>query len=117
MAQHEADCWLVNTGWSGGPYGVGNRMKIAWTRRLIEAALTGELKKAKWVKDERFGFEIPTQVEGVPDDILSPRKVWAKPEAFDLKANELATRFVENFQQFANEVDEKIRAAGPRSLP
>jgi phosphoenolpyruvate carboxykinase (ATP) len=113
MSQHEADCWLVNTGWSKGPYGVGERMKIGWTRRLVEAALTGELAKARWVKDARFGFEIPTHVEGVPDDILFPSKVWADPGEYAKKADELAARFKENFQQFENDVDELIRKAGP----
>jgi phosphoenolpyruvate carboxykinase (ATP) len=116
MREHAADCWLVNTGWSGGPYGVGHRMKIAWTRRLVEAALVGELRDAKWKKDARFGFDIPLQVNGVPDDILMPEKVWPNEAQYAHKADELARRFIENFRSFENFVDESILAAGPRSL-
>jgi phosphoenolpyruvate carboxykinase (ATP) len=114
MAQHEADCWLVNTGWYKGPYGVGERMKIAWTRRLIDAALGGELKKASYVKDERFGFEVPTHVTGVPDEVLTPIHVWPDAALYEQKADELASLFIANFRAFEDDVEEIVRLAGPK---
>ena len=113
MRHNDANCWLVNTGWTKGPYGVGERMKIAWTRRLLEVALAGDLAKSEWVKDARFGFEIPMHVDGVPDDILNPANVWPSAHEYAKKADELAARFKDNFRQFENEVDEHTRTAGP----
>lgn len=114
MAQHEADCWLVNTGWYKGPYGVGERMKISWTRRLIDAALGGELKKASYIKDARFGFEVPVHVDGVPSEVLSPVKVWQDSALYEKRADELASRFIANFKDFEKDVEEVVRLASPQ---
>lgn len=115
MATHDADCWLVNTGWFKGPYGIGERMKIAWTRRLIDAILSGELKKASYQTDSRFGFEIPLHVEGVPSEVLNPVQVWSDKTVYAKKADELAARFIANFKTFERYVDPVILKAGPKS--
>jgi phosphoenolpyruvate carboxykinase (ATP) len=112
---HGSDCWLVNTGWTGGPYGVGHRMPIKVTRTLLNAALDGSLKDVEYRTDPVFGLAVPTAVPGVPTDILDPRVTWADPEAYDAKARELAGLFHANFEQFAHDSSEEIRAAGPRT--
>ena len=89
--------WLINTGWSGGEYGVGNRMKIPWTRAMLNAALDGSLNDSEFVIDERFGVEVPTSCPGVPDDVLIPRSTWENGEKYDVKADKLAKMFIENF--------------------
>lgn len=116
MSEHQANCWLLNTGWAEGPYGVGKRMKISWTRTLLNAALAGELDGAEYRTDERFGFEVPTAVPGVPDRILNPRGTWPDPIEYDRKADDLAKRFAENFKKFAASVDEDIIASAPKVL-
>ncbi|RME66048.1 MAG: phosphoenolpyruvate carboxykinase (ATP), partial [Caldilineae bacterium] len=110
-----ASVWLVNTGWTGGPYGVGSRMKLAHTRRMVHAALNGELENVETVIDPIFGLHVPTHVEGVPDEVLQPRNTWADPAAYDAQAAKLARMFVENFEQFADGVTPEIIAAGPRA--
>jgi phosphoenolpyruvate carboxykinase (ATP) len=112
--EHQAQVWLVNTGWTGGPYGVGSRMKLEYTRRMISAALSGELNNVKTVVDPFFGFEVPVKVEGVPGEILMPRNTWPDPEAYDAQASSLAQMFTENFKQFESDVNEAIAAAGPQ---
>jgi phosphoenolpyruvate carboxykinase (ATP) len=113
VKQQNAVCWLVNTGWSGGPYGVGNRMSIKYTRALLNAALDGSLNKATFEKDPVFGVEVPTSCPGVPSEILKPRNTWADKAAYDTKAAHLAKLFHENFEQFAEGTPENIRNAGP----
>ena len=106
--------WLVNTGWTGGPFGEGERMPIKATRALLKAALSGELEGMEYRRDELFGFEVPVAVPGVDSSLLDPRSTWADPEAYDRKARDLARMFRENFQQFAEDAGEAVAAAGPR---
>ena len=105
--------WLVNTGWTGGPYGEGNRMPIAATRALLGAALAGELDQVEYRIDDVFGFEVPVEVPGVDARLLDPRSTWSDPAAYDAKARDLAALFRENFTQFADVVGPEIVAAGP----
>jgi phosphoenolpyruvate carboxykinase (ATP) len=115
IAEGGADCWLVNTGWTGGQYGVGKRMPIKETRALLNAALDGSLKDVEFRKDPNFGFEVPVSVPGVDSSILDPRSTWASPEEYDRTAAKLVDLFVENFAQFADAVDEGVRQAAPRA--
>lgn len=101
IAEHGAQVWLVNTGWTGGPHGVGSRMKLGYTRAIIDAALDGQLAGAEYMTDPIFGLAIPTSCPGVPSEILNPRNTWSDAEAYDAKARELAGLFEENFQKFA----------------
>jgi phosphoenolpyruvate carboxykinase (ATP) len=109
-----ATVWLVNTGWTGGPFGEGHRMPIAATRSLLRAALDEDLRKAEYRVDPVFGFEIPVSVPGVEDSLLHPRSTWRDPEAHDRQARELARMFRDNFEQFASSAGRTITAAGPR---
>ncbi|MFM8178054.1 MAG: phosphoenolpyruvate carboxykinase (ATP), partial [Candidatus Kapaibacterium sp.] len=109
--EHGAQVWLVNTGWSGGGYGVGARMKIAYTRALLRAALTGALSNATFVKDDFFNLNIPTACEGVPSEILNPRNTWADTAAYDEKAKHLVELFKNNFAQFADSVEDAVKNA------
>ena len=113
IAKHDARVFLVNTGWSGGAYGEGNRIDLAATRRIITAALGAELDRADCRVDPIFGFDVPTEIEGVPNEILTPRQTWKDSGAYDAKAKELASKFQENFEKFAGQVDAEIMAAGP----
>ena len=113
IAEHQVKCWLVNTGWVGGPYGVGERMPIADTRRLLSAALSGELDKAEMAYDSNFKLEIPQAVEGVDSTRLNPREMWNDKGAYDKQAAKLLKMFTENFSKFVNDVDEDVRAAAP----
>jgi phosphoenolpyruvate carboxykinase (ATP) len=115
LDEHGSTVWLVNTGWTGGPFGVGERMPIAATRALLEAALSGELAGARFRTDELFGFDVPIEVPGVDSTLLDPRSTWNDPEAYDQKARELALAFRRNFDtKFASEASVEIAAAGPR---
>ncbi len=100
--EHDVQVYLVNTGWTGGEYGVGSRMKLSYTRSMVQAALEGELNKVETSIDPIFGLHVPHHVPGVPDDVLFPRRAWADSEAYDRKANELATEFNTNFNKFNN---------------
>ena len=115
IARHEADCWLVNTGWSGGQYGVGARMSIRHTRALLRAALDGSLARTKFRKDRFFGLSIPEQVPGVPADVLDPREAWADQAAYDRMAKDLVGRFEKNFAAFEAGVGDEVRAAAIRA--
>jgi phosphoenolpyruvate carboxykinase (ATP) len=114
LAKHNVRVWLVNTGWSGGPYGVGSRMKIANTRAMIRAALSESLATAPTTHDPVFGLHVPSAVPGVPAEVLTPRNTWADKALYDTKARELADRFKKNFEQFAGSVTHAVRDAGPR---
>ncbi len=114
IARHGAAVWLVNTGWTGGPYGTGHRMKLSYTRRMVTAALSGELDQGSFVADPVFGFAVPASVEGIPDGILTPRETWADPAAYDAQAAKLARMFRDNFASFAAEVPAEVAAAGPK---
>ncbi len=113
IAKHAADCWLVNTGWTGGPYGVGSRMKIAHTRAMIRAALSGALVGISSVADPIFMLQVPASCPGVPSEVLNPRTTWTDKSAYDAKARELAGKFKTNFRQYADSVSEEVRNAGP----
>ena len=112
LDEHGSAVWLVNTGWTGGPYGEGERMPIAATRALLRAAISGELDGADTRTDELFGFEVPVEVPGVDSSLLDPRSTWADADAYDAKARELAEMFKANFAKF--KADDNIVAGGPR---
>jgi phosphoenolpyruvate carboxykinase (ATP) len=114
IAEGSVDCWLVNTGWTGGKYGVGKRMPIKETRALLNAALDGSLKNVEFRKDPNFGFEVPVAVPGVDNSILDPRGTWSNPADYDAMAAKLVDLFVENFAQFADHVEPGVRDAGPK---
>ena len=113
LEKEQVKVWLVNTGWTGGPYGIGTRMKLAYTRAIITAVLTGELENASFEQDPLFGFAIPTSCSGVPSEVLNPRNTWADKRAYDAKASALAQDFIANFTQFANFANAEIRLASP----
>jgi phosphoenolpyruvate carboxykinase (ATP) len=115
IAKHQVQCWLVNTGWTGGPYGVGHRMKIAYTRAMIGAALNSDLEGVSFEPDPVFGVYVPTGCCGVPEDILNPRDTWPDQVAYDQQARKVAHMFADNFRQFEDIVTEGVRAAGPRA--
>ncbi|MFC3118664.1 phosphoenolpyruvate carboxykinase [Jhaorihella thermophila] len=110
IAQHGATCWLVNTGWTGGAYGVGSRMPIKATRALLTAALDGSLAEVEFRKDPNFGLEVPVSVPGVAEVLLDPRRTWDDPEAYDAQAAKLVQMFAENFEQYLPYIDEDVRA-------
>ena len=111
IRRHGANVWLLNTGWTGGPYGVGNRFKLAWTRTFVTRILDGSLASAKFETHPIFGLSMPVSVAGVPDEVLNPRNTWADKAAYDAKATELAKRFRDNEKRFA--ITDAVRAAGP----
>jgi phosphoenolpyruvate carboxykinase (ATP) len=113
IAEAGVDCWLVNTGWTGGKYGIGKRMPIKATRALLNAALDGSLNNAEFRKDPNFGFDVPVAVPGVDVSILEPRGTWSDTADYDRTAARLVDLFVENFAQFADQVDEGVRQSGP----
>jgi len=112
--QYNVDCWLVSTGWTGGPHGEGSRMPIKATRTLLNAALDGSLNAANFRKDETFGFMVPTALDGVDPAILNPRSTWSNPAAYDIQAAKLADMFTQNFRTYEQHVESSVRAAGPR---
>ena len=114
IARHDVKCWLVNTGWTGGAYGTGQRMPIAATRALIAAALAGELDGANLRTDPYFGFAVPTAVQGVDASILDPRETWADKSAYDAQARHLVSMFVKNFDGFKNSVGAEVLDASPQ---
>ncbi len=114
MQEANVDVWLVNTGWSGGPYGVGSRMSLKYTRALITAALNGELKNINFKTHDIFGVAMPTECPGVPTEILDPKNTWADKEAYDQKANNLAASFNKNFEKFAEFANQEILDGAPR---
>ncbi len=113
IARHQADCWLVNTGWTGGAYGTGQRMPIKATRALLAAALDGSLKRAEFRTDANFGFEVPVAVPGVEASILDPRSTWADKAAYDRQAARLVGMFIDNFGKFESHVDALVLDAAP----
>ncbi|HET7814173.1 MAG TPA: phosphoenolpyruvate carboxykinase (ATP) [Candidatus Baltobacteraceae bacterium] len=108
---HDVECWLVNTGWTGGAYGVGKRMSIAHTRAMVNAAIEGKLSDATFVKEPFFGLQIPQEVPGVPSEVLDPRAAWVDAAAYDAQAKKLAGLFAENFKKFEAQAAEGVRAA------
>ena len=106
--------WLVNTGWTGGPYGTGSRMSLRHTRAMVKAALAGELDDVATEPDPVFGLNVPAEVPGVPSDVLQPRTTWKDGSAYDAQAAKLAAMFKENFARFADQVPDGVKAASPR---
>ena len=115
IAEDRVDCWLVNTGWSGGPYGVGKRMSIAYTRAMVNAALSGKLAEAPVVREPFFDLAVPQAVPGVPSEVLNPRDAWSDPAAYDAQARKLAGLFAENFKRFEANASPELRAAAIRA--
>ncbi|MHC1739765.1 MAG: phosphoenolpyruvate carboxykinase (ATP) [Anaerolineaceae bacterium] len=113
IRKHQSKCWLINTGWTGGPYGIGQRMKIAYTRAMIDALLSGALDDVAYDLDPVFGVSVPKTCPGVPIEALTPRATWTDPSAYDLQAQKLAKMFHVNFVQFASDVPEEVLHAGP----
>lgn len=113
IAEHNSQVYLVNTGWTGGEYGVGNRMKLAYTRAMVQAALEGELTNVETIQDSIFGLNIPLHIAGVPDEVLQPNKTWSDQDAYEKKAKELAAKFRENFKKFSNVPTEIEEKGGP----
>ncbi len=114
MAEHNAACWLVNTGWSGGPYGIGQRMKIKYTRAMIRAILNGSLAQTETTPDPIFGVNVPVSCPDVPSEVLQPRNTWGDKEAYDRQAADLARRFNENFRKYEAGVSEAVRDVAPK---
>ena len=114
IQQHEADCWLVNTGWTGGAYGVGQRMSIKHTRALLNAALDGTLARCRFRRDPFFGLMVPEAMPGISPEVLDPRQAWADRQAYDRAARDLAARFEKNFEAFVGAVGEDVKAAAIR---
>lgn len=116
MERFQTDIWLVNTGWTGGPYGVGSRMKLKYTRAMITAALEGKLDQVQYIEHPVFGVLMPSSCPDVPDDVLNPRNTWADKSAYDERANHLAQEFAQNFEKFAEYANQEIMEGGPRVI-
>ena len=116
MARHGVKCWLVNTGWSGGGYGVGERINIAFTRAMVNAVLNGSLDDVEFTLDPSFGVLIPKSCPGVPVSVLNQRSTWADAAAYDSQVRILTQRFEANFKQFEDHVDDKVRAIAIRAV-
>ena len=114
IAKHRSRVWLVNTGWTGGPYGVGKRMKIGHTRAMIRAALSGALDTVRYERDAVFNVDIPVTCPDVPGEVLRPRNTWSDGSAYDTQAAKLAGMFADNFRTFEGDVSADVVAAGPR---
>jgi phosphoenolpyruvate carboxykinase (ATP) len=116
LERHGARVWLVNTGWTGGPYGTGSRIQLAYTRRMVAASLAGELDSVETVTDPFFGLAVPQHVPGVPDAVLDSRASWKSATDYDAKAAQLADMFADNFEKYESGVSEAVKAAGPRKV-
>jgi phosphoenolpyruvate carboxykinase (ATP) len=113
IERYEVNTWLLNTGWVGGPYGVGKRISIGYTRAMLNAALSGSLLKSKFKQDPVFGFDVPISCEGVPDEVLDPASAWPSQKEYQDKYEQLASRFIDNFRKFAEDCPPEVVAAGP----
>jgi phosphoenolpyruvate carboxykinase (ATP) len=111
--EHDVDCWLVNTGWTGGPYGIGKRMSISHTRAMVNAAIEGKIPE-RFEREDFFGLLVPTSVPGVPSEVLNPRNAWSDPRAYDAQAATLAKLFSENFRRFESHASDTVKAAAIR---
>jgi phosphoenolpyruvate carboxykinase (ATP) len=114
MREHAVKVWLINTGWTGGPYGVGTRMKLKYTRAMITAALTGELDDVAYEKHAIFGLDMPKTCPNVPEIVLYPENTWSDKAAYVRTANKLAQRFIDNFEKYADKANKEIMAATPQ---
>jgi phosphoenolpyruvate carboxykinase (ATP) len=113
LETHAGQAWMVNTGWTGGPYGTGTRIKLGWTRAILDAIHSGVLASAEATVDAVFGFQVPRSCPGVPWEMLVPRNTWAEPAKYDAAARRLADLFRKNFQKYEAEASDTIKAAGP----
>jgi phosphoenolpyruvate carboxykinase (ATP) len=113
IERYDVKCWLLNTGWVGGPYGVGKRISIGFTRALLNAALDGSLLEVDYSNDPVFGFKVPLSCDGVPKDVLDPASSWSNKDEYMEKYHQLATRFIDNFKKFSNEIPREISEVGP----
>lgn len=113
MKEQRVNVWMVNTGWSGGAYGTGKRMKLAYTRAMISAVLNNQLNQVNYIAHPVFGMQVPQSCPGVPSEILNPRSTWTDPVAYDAQANELARQFIRNFEKYANQVSGEILRSAP----
>jgi phosphoenolpyruvate carboxykinase (ATP) len=111
IARHDTNCWLVNTGWTGGAYGVGSRMKIAHTRAMLRAALEGKLNDVPMTPDPNFGVLVPENCPDVPQDVLNPKTTWSDKSAYDKAAHHVARMFEENFKEFESQVEDSVKEA------
>ena len=114
MQKYKVNVWLINTGWTGGPNGVGHRMKLSYTRAMITAALEGTLNNSEYENDPVFGIAVPKECPDVPSDILNPKNTWADKNAYDEKAKYLAELFIKNFENYSDGVNEDVKAAAPK---
>ncbi|MDH4208166.1 MAG: phosphoenolpyruvate carboxykinase (ATP), partial [Anaerolineae bacterium] len=115
IRKHKVKCWLVNTGWIGGPYGEGHRIDIGSTRAIIRAALSGALDNVPTWQDPNFGLHVPTTCPDIDDSLLRPRETWRDPKRYDQTAAQLVARFRENLKQFEGALSEGVKSAGPRA--
>jgi phosphoenolpyruvate carboxykinase (ATP) len=113
IAKHGASVFLVNTGWTGGPYGIGERMSLPYTRAMINAATAGELDNVETRHHPIFNLDVPVTCPGVPDEVLDPQATWKDKDAYELQARELARMFAENFERFKEHVPAEVTKAGP----
>ena len=113
MGKHRVCAWLINTGWNGGPYGIGSRIKLAYTRAMVHAALDGRLADVPMRRHPVFGVRVPESCPGVPSEVLDARHTWPDPAAYDGQALKLAGMFADNFRQFSEGASAQVRAAGP----
>lgn len=114
MQENKVNVWMINTGWTGGPYGTGSRMKLKYTRAMITAALEGGLNHINFENDPVFGMAVPIECPGVPSELLKPRNTWTDKKAYDEKAKYLAGLFIRNFEKYADGVSDEIKAAAPK---
>jgi phosphoenolpyruvate carboxykinase (ATP) len=114
IKKHKAKVWMVNTGWTGGEFGTGERIRLRYTRKMLSEAIAGKLDKVEYVKDPIFGFQVPIQVTDVPSKVLIPRYTWDDAMEYDKKARELAQMFVNNFKQFESQASKELLSAAPR---
>jgi phosphoenolpyruvate carboxykinase (ATP) len=114
IVRYNVKCWLVNTGWVGGPYGIGKRISIRHTRNLLDAVLNNELEEVEYYTDSIFGFQVPMNCPNVPDDVLYPARSWQKEDDYWKKYKQLASRFVSNMKKFEKDIPQEVIAAGPK---
>jgi phosphoenolpyruvate carboxykinase (ATP) len=114
IQRYDVNCWLLNTGWVGGPYGVGERISIGYTRALLNAALSGELLNGEYTTDPVFGFNVPKECSGVPSEILDPASSWPSAESYMQRYRDLALRFIDNFHKFEDACSAGVRNSGPK---
>jgi phosphoenolpyruvate carboxykinase (ATP) len=116
MESSKVNVWLINTGWTGGPYGTGNRMKLSYTRAMITAALNGDLENVEYQTHKVFGVQMPVDCPNVPSNVLNPKNTWENKSDYDKKANHLAEEFNQNFEQYQDKAKKEILEAAPKVI-